>query len=89
MIEAAKITIVLISENKKYVGRLKHSNKRRSKKCYVLIKKRRIKGEKYITRVDFAEHLRKLYVSENNKFCYGRFLRNGLCETYCYISKSR
>ena len=39
--------------------------------------------------MDFAEHLRKLYVSENRKVCYARFLRNGLCESYCYISKSR
>ena len=38
MIEAANITIILIFEKKKKVGRSKHSNKSRSKKC-VLIKK--------------------------------------------------
>ena len=74
MIEAAKITIVLIFENKKYVGRLKHSNKRRIKKCYVLIKKRQFKGEKYFTLMDFAEHPRKSNVSENSKAYYGCLL---------------
>ena len=34
---------------------------------YVLMERRHIKGEKYITPMDFAENLRKSYVSENNK----------------------
>ena len=55
----------------------------------VRFKKRHIKGEKHIVQVDFAEYLRKSDVSENSKVCYGRFLRNGLHERYCYISKSR
>ena len=46
----------------------------------VFIKKRNTKGEKYITPMDFAEHLRKSDVSENSKVYYGRFLRNGLHE---------
>ena len=45
-------------------------------------KKRHIKGEKHITLMDFAEHLRKSDVSENSKVYYGRFLRNGLHERY-------
>ena len=68
MIEVVKITIVLIFENKKEVGSSKNNNKRKSKKCYVLIKKRHIKSEKYVTPVDFAEHLRKSDLSENSKF---------------------
>ena len=82
--EATKITMILTFENKKKVVRSKHSNKRRSKKVNVLIKKRRVKGEKYITPMGFAEYLRKLDVSENSKVYYGRFLRNGLLEMYCY-----
>ena len=30
------------------------------------------------------EAIRKLDVSENSKVYYGRFLRNGLLEMYCY-----
>ena len=73
MIEAAKITIILIFENKNQVGCLQHSNKR-TKKRYVLIKKIHVNGEKYITPMDFAEHLRKSDVSENSKVYYGQFL---------------
>ena len=76
--------MILTFENKKKVVRSKHSSKRRSKKVNVLIKKRRVKGEKYITPMGFAEYLRKLDVSENSKVYYGRFLRNGLLEMYCY-----
>ena len=46
----------------------------------VFIKKRHTKGEKYITLMDFAEHLRKSGVSENSKFYYDQFLRNELNE---------
>ena len=47
-------------------------------------------GEKYIIPRDFAKHLIKSNVSEkSSKVYYGRFLRNGLHERYCYISKSR
>ena len=45
-----------------------------------MIEKRHIKGEKDITRMNFAEHLRKSDVSENGKVYYGRFLQNGLHE---------
>ena len=87
MIEAAKITTILMKhKNKKKVDHLKY---RRSKKCYVLIRKRHIKGGKHIAPMDFAEYLRKSDVSENSKVYYGRFLRNGLHERHCYISKSR
>ena len=55
----------------------------------VLIRKRHIKGGKHIAPMDFAEYLRKSDVSENSKVYYGRFLRNGLHERHCYISKSR
>ena len=82
--EATKITMILTFENKKKVVRSKHSSKRRSKKVNVLIKKRRVKGEKYITPMGFAEYLRKLDVSENSKVYYSRFLQNGLLEMYCY-----
>ena len=41
--------------------------------------KRHIKGEKYITPVDFAEHLRKSDVSENSavetKICHYNILK--------------
>lgn len=48
-----------------------------------------MKGEKHIAPTDFAEHLKKSYVSENRKVYYGPFLQNGLHEKYCYISESR
>ena len=67
MIEAAKITKILIFENKKQVLRSSHSNKRRSKNCWVLISKRLIKGERYITPMDFAEHLRKFVMVNSYK----------------------
>ena len=51
--------------------------------------KRHIKGEEYITLMDFAEHFRKSDVSENIKVYYGRFPWNRLHERYCYVSKSR
>ena len=35
-----------------------------------MIKKRYTKGEKHITSMDFAEHLRKSDVSENSKIYY-------------------
>ena len=37
----------------------------------------------------FCRILRKSVVSRNSKVYYGRFLRNGLHERHCYISKSR
>ena len=49
--------------------------------------KRHTSGEKYITAMDFAEHLIKSDVSENCEVYYGRFLRNGVHERYCYILK--
>ena len=39
--------------------------------------------------MDFLEYLRKSDISENSKVYYGLFLRNGLHERYCYISKNR
>ena len=60
----------------------------RSKKCYDLIKKRHMKREKQITSIEFETYLRKSDVSEYSKVSYGRFLRNGFHERYCYISKS-
>ena len=48
-----------------------------------------MKGEKHIAPTDFAEHLKKSYVSENRKVYYGPFLQNGLHEKYCCISESR
>ena len=74
MIDEEKIAIIIIFENKKQVDRLKHSNKRRSKKCYVLIKKYSSKIKKHIIPMDFEERLEKSDVSENKKFYYGRFL---------------
>ena len=63
--------------------------KKKSKNVMFWSKKGHIKGDKHIARMDFAEHLRKSNYSENSKVCYGRFLRNGLDEWYCYIKKSR
>ena len=39
--------------------------------------------------MDFSKYLRKSDVSENSKVYYGRILRNGFHERYCYVSKSR
>ena len=47
------------------------------------------KDGKHIAAMDFTDYLRKLDVSENIKVYYDRFLRNGLHERPCYISKSR
>ena len=54
-----------------------------------LLKKRHIKGEKHNAPMDFAEYLRRSDVSENSKVYDDRFLRNGLHDRSCYISKSR
>ena len=54
-----------------------------------MVKVKHINGKKHKTLMDFAEHLRKSEVSENRKVYYGRFLRNGHHERYCYISKDR
>ena len=53
------------------------------------MKKRHKEGEKHITPVDFAEHLRKSHVSDNSKVYYGRLPQNGLHESYFCISKCR
>ena len=82
MIDPAKITAMIIFESKTYVTRSKHRNRKRSGKCYVLIKKD-ISNKKHIAQMDFAEYLRKSEGSENSKVYYGRFLRNGLHERYC------
>ena len=50
-----------------------------------MIEKRHIKDEKYITPMNFAEHLRKPNVSENSKVYYGRFLRNELHESIAIL----
>ena len=63
--------------------------KAEAKSVMFLSKKRHIKGEKYITPMDFAEHLTKSDVSENNKVYYGLFQRNELHKRYLYIGKSR
>ena len=55
--------LALIFESKKQVGCLKNRKKRRSEKCYVLIKKRHLKGEKHIAPMDVD-------VSENSKVYY-------------------
>ena len=59
------------------------------KNVMFLLKKRHIKGEKHNAPMDFAEYLRRSDVSENSKVYDDRFLRNGLHDRYCYISKSR
>ena len=51
-------------------------------KNVALIKNRHIKGEIYITVMNFADYLRKSDVSENSKVYYGWFLRNGLHGRY-------
>ena len=55
--------------------------------CYALVKKWHIKSEKYITPMDFAEHLRKSDVSESNKVYYGKFLRYGLMKGIIILVK--
>ena len=87
MIKTAKTTKNLNLESKKQVDCSKHKNKRKGKKCYVLIKKRHMKGEKQIAPMDFAEYLRKSDFSENSKICY--LLQNGLHERHWYFIKSR
>ena len=89
MIEAVKITTDIILEIKKIVGRSKHSNKRGSKKCYVLMEKRHIIDKKHIAPIDFVDYLRKSDVLENSEIYFGRFVPNRFHERYCYISKSR
>ena len=46
-----------------------------------------MKGGKHIAPTDFAEHLKKSYVSESRKVYYGPFLQNGFHERYFYISE--
>ena len=56
----------------------------------LLIRKRHTKGGKHIAPMDFAEYLRKSDVSENSKVYYeSLFLRNGIHERHCYISKNK
>ena len=86
MIEAVKLTIIFFWKQE---ISSKQSNKGRSKKCYVLIKKMHIKVKTFIIPMNFVEHLRKSNVSENSKVYYGRLLRYRLYERYCYINKSR
>ena len=68
VIETVKITRILIFGSKNQVDHSKHRNKKRIKKCHVLIfEKRHMKEEKDIASMDFAEYLRKSDVSENIK----------------------
>ena len=46
---------------------MKHANKRRTKIMSDFDQKEGIKGEKYITPMEFAEHIRKSDISENSK----------------------
>ena len=65
MIEATKITIIVIVKNKNKAGRSKLSNKRRSEKyCF---DQKNASGEKHVSRMNFPEHLRKRNVSVNSK----------------------
>ena len=52
--------------------------KKKAKNVTFWSKKDASKVLKYITPMDFAEHFRKLDLSENRKLYYGWFLRNGL-----------
>ena len=72
MIDPAKITTIIIFESKKYVSRSKHRNKKRSGKCYVLIKKD-ISNKKHFAQMDFAEYLRKSEVQRKAKFIMAGF----------------
>ena len=58
---------------------------KKTENVMIRFQKRHIKGEKHIVQMDFAEYVRKTDASENNKVYYGRFLRNGLHERYCYV----
>ena len=73
-IEPAKIaTIIFIFESKKQVGYSKQKNKRRRKKCYVLVKKRHVKGEKNDAPVDFENILENQTVQRVGKFIMSDF----------------
>ena len=87
MIEAAKISTILISESKKKVGRLKHRNKRTSEKYYVLIKKDISVVKNTLLRWILQNILENQTFQRIAK--YGLFLQNGLHERYYHISKSR
>ena len=63
--------------------------KEEAKNVMFWLKKDISKGWKHIALMDFVKYLRKSDVSENSRVYYGRFLRNGLYERHCYISKSR
>ena len=60
MIDPAKITAIIIFESKTYVSRSKHRNRKRSGKCYALIKKD-ISNKKHIDQMDLQN------ISENQK----------------------
>ena len=73
-IEPAKITtIIFIFESKKQGGYSKQKNKRRRKKCYVLVKKRHVKGEKNDAPVDFENILENQTVQRVGKFIMSDF----------------
>ena len=55
----------------------------------VLIKKEILKVKNTLRQWILPNILKKSDISENSKVYYGRFLRNGLHERYCYISKKK
>ena len=80
-------SIKLKTKNKLVVWSI--AMKEEAKNVMFWSKKRHIKGQKHIASMDFPKHLRKSDFSENSKVYNGRFLWNGLHESYCYISKRR
>ena len=88
MIRPAKIATILMKA-KKIVGRSQYRKKEEAKTVIFWFEKKNTKGGKHIAPIDFAEHLKKSDVPVNSKVYYGPFLRNGLYERHCYISKSR
>ena len=91
MIKAAKIKVISIFEKKIIIISWLFEAQQQKKKQKMLSfdQKNTHQRGKHITHMDFAEHVRKSGVSENSKVYSGRFLRNGLHDRYCYISKSR
>ena len=70
VIEAGNTTMIFFLNTKTKCAVRSIAIKEEAKNV-ALIKKRRIKGEIYITVMNFADYLRKLDVSENSKVYYG------------------
>ena len=82
VIETTKITRILLSESKRWIGHSKHRNKKKNWKifCFDFLKKH-IREKNGVAPMDFQEYYRKSGVTENSNIYWN--------ERYCYVSKSR